>query len=251
MLRCHNWIWSLPAEPWAVTTLLADGVGGIESLHHSGVLLAVGDGADDFMHLVPELGSRQVVTPHLWGLAHGSAECLLKITWKFSVTPPGEAVELVLLAVGVEEEAHAAGEVGRSVAGGAGQAGPPGHSTLQHRVGDHCDLEDNQNDDSWEIYSHVVRSSVISPVRLKDRTWLLEVALARTCMAVWRRGTLLSFAETTAAIADSREIVNTLALNIWHEMVRIRLWTISLDINKFTEFWYEQKISHWNWVITL
>ena len=165
--------------------------------------------------------------------------------------PPGEAVELVLLPVGVEEEAHAAGEVGRSVAGGAGQAGPPGHSTLQHRVGDHCDLEDNQNDDSWEIYSHVVRSSVISPVRLKDRTWLLEVALARTCMAVWRRGTLLSFAETTAAIADSREIVNTLALNIWHEMVRIRLWTISLDINKFTEFWYEQKISHWNWVITL
>ena len=59
---------------------MSDGVGGLERLHHLGVLLAVGDGVDDLMHLVPELGSRQVVTAHLWGLAHGPAECLLEIT---------------------------------------------------------------------------------------------------------------------------------------------------------------------------
>ena len=84
------------------------------------------------VHLVPHLGSGEVVAGEVGVLTHG----------------PLHAVELGLVAGGVHEEAHAAGEVGRSVAGGAGQAGPPGHSTLQHRVGDHCDLEDNQNDDS-------------------------------------------------------------------------------------------------------
>ena len=61
---------------------------------------------------------------------------------------PGEAVQFVLLAVGVEEEAHAASEVCGAVAGGAVEAGPPSHSALEHAVGDHCDLEDDEDDDS-------------------------------------------------------------------------------------------------------
>ena len=79
-----------------------------------------------------------------------TGESVLCVRWDSAcdLVLPGHALHLALVPVGVEEEAHAAGEVGRSVAGGAGQAGPPGHSTLQHRVGDHCDLEDNQNDDS-------------------------------------------------------------------------------------------------------
>ena len=62
---------------------------------------------------------------------------------------------------------------------------------------------------------------VKSPVRLKDRTWLLEVALARTSMAVLMRGTLSS-AEITAARARRREIVRKVALNIFNETVRIK-----------------------------
>ena len=62
---------------------------------------------------------------------------------------------------------------------------------------------------------------VKSPVRLKDRTWLLEVALARTSMAVLMRGTLSS-AEITAARASRREIVRKVALNIFNETVRIK-----------------------------
>ena len=61
---------------------------------------------------------------------------------------PGEAVELVLVPVGVEEETHAAGEVGGGVAGGVVEAGPAGDSSREHGVGDHCDLEDDENDDS-------------------------------------------------------------------------------------------------------
>ena len=44
---------------------MSDGVGSLERLHHVGVLLAVGDGVDDLMHLVPELGGSQVLTAHL------------------------------------------------------------------------------------------------------------------------------------------------------------------------------------------
>ena len=44
---------------------MADGVGGLERLHDLGVLLAVGDGVDDLMHLVPQLGGSQVLTAHL------------------------------------------------------------------------------------------------------------------------------------------------------------------------------------------
>ena len=61
----------------------------------------------------------------------------------------------------------------------------------------------------------------MSPVRLKDKTWLLEVALARTSMAVWRRGTL-SFADMTAAVANKREKVIKLDLNIFKRTVRIK-----------------------------
>ena len=60
-----------------------------------------------------------------------------------------------------------------------------------------------------------------SPVRLKDRTWLLEVALARTSMAVLMRGTLSS-AEITAARASTRQIVKKLGLNIFNATVRIK-----------------------------
>ena len=62
----------------------------------------------------------------------------------------------------------------------------------------------------------------MSPVRLKDRTWLLEVALARTSMAVWRRGTLESFADMTAAVANKRAKVIKLDLNIFIRTVRIK-----------------------------
>ena len=67
-----------------------------------------------------------------------------------------------------------------------------------------------------------------SPVRLKDRTWLLEVALARTSMAVLMRGTLSS-AEMTAARARTREIVKKVALNIFNETVRIKQSDIVLN----------------------
>ena len=67
-----------------------------------------------------------------------------------------------------------------------------------------------------------------SPVRLKDRTWLLEVALARTSMAVLMRGTLSS-AEMTAARARTREIVKKVALNIFNETVRIKQPDIVLN----------------------
>ena len=63
-----------------------------------------------------------------------------------------------------------------------------------------------------------------SPVRLKDRTWLLEVALARTSMAVLMRGTLSS-AEITAARASTRQIVKKLGLNIFNATVRIKQYT--------------------------
>lgn len=52
-----------------------------------------------------------------------------------------------------------------------------------------------------------------SPVRLNDRTWLLEVALARTSMAVLMRGTLSS-AEMTAVMASTSGIVRMAAFNI-------------------------------------
>ena len=65
-----------------------------------------------------------------------------------SQSSPGEAVQLVLLPVGVEEEAHPASEVCRAVAGGAVEAGPPCDSSLQNAVGNHCDLEDDEDDDS-------------------------------------------------------------------------------------------------------
>ena len=65
-----------------------------------------------------------------------------------SLASPGEAVQLVLLPVGVEEEAHPASEICRGVAGGAVEAGPASHSALQHAVGDHGDLQDDEDDDS-------------------------------------------------------------------------------------------------------
>ena len=65
-----------------------------------------------------------------------------------SQSSPGDAVQFVLLPVGVEEEAHPASEICRGVAGGAVEAGPPSHSALEHAVGDHCDLEDDEDDDS-------------------------------------------------------------------------------------------------------
>ena len=81
MVKCNT---SLPAELWAVLSLLADGVGGLQRVHHLGVLLAVGDGADDLMHLVPELGGGQVLTAHLGGLADSSRYDGLE----YSTTPP-------------------------------------------------------------------------------------------------------------------------------------------------------------------
>lgn len=44
---------------------MSDGVGVLERLHHVGVLLVVGDGVDDLMHLVPQLGGSQVLTADL------------------------------------------------------------------------------------------------------------------------------------------------------------------------------------------
>ena len=61
---------------------------------------------------------------------------------------PGDTVEFVLLPIGVEEEAHPPGEVGWTVAGWAVEAGPPCDSSLQNAVGNHCDLEDDEDDDS-------------------------------------------------------------------------------------------------------
>ena len=61
---------------------------------------------------------------------------------------PGDTVEFVLLPVGVEEEAHPPSEVGWAVAGRAVDAGPPCESSLQDAVGNHCDLEDDEDDDS-------------------------------------------------------------------------------------------------------
>ena len=61
---------------------------------------------------------------------------------------PGETVKFVLLPVGVEQEAHPAGEVGRAVAGRTVQAGPASDSALQHAVGNHCDLQDDEDDDA-------------------------------------------------------------------------------------------------------
>ena len=61
---------------------------------------------------------------------------------------PGDTVEFVLLPVGVEEEAHPPGEVGRGVSGGTVEAGPPSDSALQSGVGNHCDLQDDEDDDS-------------------------------------------------------------------------------------------------------
>ena len=58
-------------------------------------------------------------------------------------------------------------------------------------------------------------------MRLKDRTWLLEVALARTSMAVLMRGTLSS-AEMTAARPSTSETVRKVALNIFNATVRIK-----------------------------
>ena len=72
-------------------------------------------------------------------------------TQYLSQSSPGETVEFVLLSVGVEEEAHPSSEVGRAVAGGTVEAGPACHSTLQHAVGNHCDLQDDQDDDSCNI----------------------------------------------------------------------------------------------------
>ena len=61
---------------------------------------------------------------------------------------PGDAVQFVLLPVGVEEEAHPSSQVGRAVAGGTVEAGPASDSALQHAVGNHCDLEDDEDDDA-------------------------------------------------------------------------------------------------------
>ena len=100
------------------------------------------------MHLVPELGGGQVVAAHLRRLTDSSGEDQIIPSTPPSLLSPGEAVELVLVPVGVEEEAHAAGEVGGGVAGGVVEAGPAGDSSREHGVGDHCDLEDDENDDS-------------------------------------------------------------------------------------------------------
>ena len=96
-------------------------LGGIvQSLHDDVVLLREGDGLDQLVHLVPHLGGGQVVVGSHGGLAGG----------------PGDAVELVLVSAGVEEEAHPSGQVGLGHRGGR-LAGPPSHSASADKAEDH------------------------------------------------------------------------------------------------------------------
>ena len=86
----------LPVVFGAVTTGLGVLGGVVQSLHDDVVLLREGDGLDQLVHLVPQLGGGQVVVSGHGGLAGGA----------------GHAAELLLITSGVQQEAHACRWIG-------------------------------------------------------------------------------------------------------------------------------------------
>merc|ERR1719412_3322690 len=85
----------LPAVLGALASLLGVLGGVVDGLHDGGVLGVEGHGLDELVHLVPQLGGGQVVVSSHGGLAGGARH----------------AAQLLLVTSGVEQEAHASGEV--------------------------------------------------------------------------------------------------------------------------------------------
>ena len=68
---------------------------------------------------------------------------------------PGEAVELVLVPVGVEEETHGTSQVSRSIAcrvvqRSGGEQSLGGIASVEKCVGDNCNLQDNQDNNTYD-----------------------------------------------------------------------------------------------------
>merc|ERR1712061_129228 len=90
-----RWSGCLPAVLGALASLLGVLGGVVDGLHDGGVLGVEGDGLDELVHLVPQLGGSQLVVSGHGGLAGGARH----------------AAQLLLVTPGVQQEAQASGEV--------------------------------------------------------------------------------------------------------------------------------------------